>query len=280
MGRKKKKNNNRFIDKEKQKKQEDKELFHKWLREHNEVPDKDSNTKDSGYKPFKKIDKKDILKKQKKAKKNKNTQKEIKPDKSNIKPNGNTKRGFSDEDAYLFYQWLGEEHDIVDKDQRKKKEDDKYKKPFSKDGKRLKKNIKPNYKSHKKFYIEDNDMLDKWLNKNEIIDKDSQIKDEEIYMYPPHLTDHIRIDSSLDLHGLKIEDALWQLKRYVKESFDRNDKIIKIIHGKGIHSTSGYSKLRKAVRDWIMHEGKAFIKFYKTATRKHGGQGAVILWLK
>ncbi len=283
MGRKKKKNNNNITNStnDNSRKKKDKDLFHKWLREHNEVPDKDKEDIGSGFSPFSKLDKKDILKKQKKEQKEQINKKYKEQSKQSInKNNGYTNKKFSDDDSHLFYQWLGEEHDIDDKDREKKKQDDSYKKPFSKDGKKLKKSIKPKYKSHKKFYIEDNDMLEKWLNKNEVIDKDNQIKDEEIYMYPPNLTDHIRIDSSLDLHGMKIEDAMWSLKRYVTECFNRNEKIIKVIHGKGLHSQEGYSKLRKAVRDWIKHEGKAYIRFYKTATRKHGGNGAVIIWLR
>jgi DNA-nicking Smr family endonuclease len=82
------------------------------------------------------------------------------------------------------------------------------------------------------------------------------------------------------LHGLKVEDAIFQLKAFVKDCFNRNDKVIKVIHGKGLHSEGGTSILRKAVWDWLNSEGKTYISFFRKATKKHGGSGAVIIWLK
>lgn len=263
----------------KHKKQKDKDLFIKWLNEHDDIPDKDNNQSSlEGYKPFSKLDYDEI--KKKKLTYNKNKKKKQTSQEEDMKSG----RAFSDDDKHLFFKWLGEEgsNEIKNKDENNENEDNRYKRPFSSKGKKLKKSIKPKHKKYKKFYVEDDDFMEKWLAKNEdkIFDKDSEMKKDEQYMYPPNITDAFRLDSSLDLHGFKVDEAIFMLKSFIKECFDRNDKVVKVIHGKGLHSTGGTSKLKKAVKTWISHEGKSYISFYKVAPKKHGGTGAVIIWLK
>ncbi len=277
MGKRKKNKHNK-----KDKKQKDKELFLKWLKEHENVPDKDKgNNSLEGYKPFSKLDYDKIKKNNQTSYNNKKQSK----NRENIKEEEETKSGraFSDDDKHLFFRWLGEDDsEIKDKDENREDEDNRYKRPFSKEGKKLKKSIKPKHKNYKKFYVEDENFMEKWLNQNKdkIFDKDSEMKKDEQYMYPPDITDAFRIDSSLDLHGFKVDEALFMLKSFIKECFDRNDKVVKIIHGKGLHSTGGTSKVKKAVKDWLLREGRSYISFFKTAPKKHGGSGAVIIWLK
>lgn len=278
--RKKKHNNNEKFNK----KNNDSQLFKKWLREHDDIPDKDKGESLSGegYRPFENLDKNEFKKNNKSNKKNKffkkdknnNNRKFDNDENSNIQDDK-----YFDDDPELFFKWLGEDQKIKNKDNKNNEEDDSYKKPFLKKKKELKKNIKPQYKDYHKFYVEDQDMLEKWLKKNDVIDKDNMIKEEEIRMYPPEYINSVRIDSTIDLHGLKVHDAIFQLKIFIKECFDKNEKVVRVIHGKGIHSTQG-PKIKKAVKDWLIHEGKTYIRLFKTASPKHGGTGAVIIWLK
>lgn len=275
MGKKRKKKSKNIGDKNEAKKSKDSNLFFEWLRENNDIPNKDKNKLDKdSSKPFLKLDKK------KYTSQDQEINKSNKSKKDNNEKFDKKKSTDKKDDTYLFFQWLGEDNRTPNKDLKNTdEENDNYKKPFIKKGKNLKKNIKPKHKDFQKFYVEDEKLLEKWLKSNEIIDKDALIKEEEQYMYPPHILDAVRIDFSIDLHGLRVEDALFQLKLFVKDCFNNNLKVVKIIHGKGLHSSGG-PKLKKAVKNWLKNEGKAYISFYKTATPKHGGTGAIIVWLK
>ncbi len=130
-----------------------------------------------------------------------------------------------------------------------------------------------------KFFIEENDSLEKWLLKNPVFDKDDYRVEKEIKMYPPKNLYSIRVDTSIDLHNLTVVQALYTLKHFIIEAFNRRDKVVKVIHGKGNHSING-PKVKTSVYKWLSTNGKGYIKFFKEAHNNHGGSGATIIWLK
>ncbi len=179
---------------------------------------------------------------------------------------------------HWFEKWL-EENDIPDKDSPKRNTETQYSnKPF-------KKNLPSpqdfpiRYKKTNKFYNEGENTLEKWLDKNDVYDKDKWMGDDMIWRYPPQNLTAIQIDSSIDLHQLTVSQAIQILKKFITDSFKKNDCVVKVIHGKGNHSFGG-PKVKIAVIEWLRKEGKGYIRFFKEASVNHGGAGATIVWLK
>ena len=56
-------------------------------------------------------------------------------------------------------------------------------------------------------------------------------------------------DKQVDLHGMREHQALDRVKAVVAEAQQRGWRVLRIIHGKGLHSAYGEAVLRDAVRD-------------------------------
>ncbi|MDH4128470.1 MAG: Smr/MutS family protein [Spirochaetota bacterium] len=181
-------------------------------------------------------------------------------------------------DDSWFETWV-DNNDVYDKDTGKATNSNNvpYYRPFQETGLNI--NDFPSHKKTKKFYTEDIDSLDKWLNKNEVFDKDKTLKDEEVWKFPPENLHSIRIDSVIDLHRLTVSQAINSLNQFILRSFKQNDSVVKVIHGKGNHSKMG-PKLKISVIKWLSNDGKGYINFFKEASANHGGSGATIVWLK
>ena len=85
-------------------------------------------------------------------------------------------------------------------------------------------------------------------------------------------------DDTLDLHGLKVEEAVREIKSFISGSKLKGYYIIKIIHGKGLHSL-GEAKLKSLVVDFLNGEGRNLISSWKHASLNQGGDGAVEIYL-
>jgi DNA-nicking Smr family endonuclease len=87
-------------------------------------------------------------------------------------------------------------------------------------------------------------------------------------------------DETLDLHGLRANDAETALVRFVRSRHRRGARILKIVHGKGLHSETGQSVLRDVVIHALTELGAApLVLAFATAHPKHGGSGVMFVKL-
>lgn len=89
----------------------------------------------------------------------------------------------------------------------------------------------------------------------------------------------IRIDLQLDLHGLTREEALENLDRFVKGAYNRGQKGVLVITGKG-NNSAGEPVLKSAVAGWLRENGKGMVSEFIQAPNDMGGSGAVVVFLK
>ena len=86
-------------------------------------------------------------------------------------------------------------------------------------------------------------------------------------------------ETVLDLHGMKLEEAMSELARFVGRAYCHKRKSVMVITGKGLHSKGGRSILKPEVERWILQQGRHYLKAYSEAPRAYGGRGAFILYL-
>ena len=94
----------------------------------------------------------------------------------------------------------------------------------------------------------------------------------------------------LDLHGSSLNEANRKVKEFVNESFNQGYRKLLIITGKGLRSkvdenpyiSEKFSVLKYSVPEFIKNEENLNKKVMKisTADTKHGGDGAIYIFLK
>ena len=94
----------------------------------------------------------------------------------------------------------------------------------------------------------------------------------------------------LDLHGSSLNEANRKVKEFVNESFNQGYRKLLIITGKGSRSkvdenpyiSEKLSVLKYSVPEFIKNEENLNKKVMKisTADKKHGGDGAIYIFLK
>lgn len=89
----------------------------------------------------------------------------------------------------------------------------------------------------------------------------------------------IRVDLQLDLHGLTRDEALENLDRFVKGAYNRGQKGVLVITGKG-NNSPGEPVLKAAVTGWLREQGKQMVAEFVSAPREMGGSGAIVVFLK
>lgn len=89
----------------------------------------------------------------------------------------------------------------------------------------------------------------------------------------------IRLDFQLDLHGLTRDEALENLERFVKGAYNRGQKGVLVITGKG-NNSEGEPVLKTAVAKWLRENGKGMIAECVQAPNDMGGSGAIVVFLK
>lgn len=82
----------------------------------------------------------------------------------------------------------------------------------------------------------------------------------------------------LDLHGLRSEQAIDALAKFVAHAFTHKRKSVMVITGKGLRSKGGKSVLKPLVEQWILKQGRYYLRAYAEAPRAYGGRGAFILY--
>lgn len=57
-------------------------------------------------------------------------------------------------------------------------------------------------------------------------------------------TRRMKCQDQIDLHSLTVEEAVQEVQDFIKSSYYKDLKKIKIIHGKGLHSLDGVSQVK------------------------------------
>ena len=88
----------------------------------------------------------------------------------------------------------------------------------------------------------------------------------------------LRVDSVMDLHGYRLNDARIAFKKFIIMSYNRKHKNILVITGKG-KDNSGV--LKKELPSWLSDkEISKYTVSHMSAPKKLGGEGAVLIRLK
>jgi len=89
----------------------------------------------------------------------------------------------------------------------------------------------------------------------------------------------IHISLELDLHGLTRDEALASLVRFIGGAYNRSQKAVLVITGKGNNSPEE-PVLQGAVAGWLRDRGKGMVAEFTPAPRQLGGSGAFVVFLK
>jgi DNA-nicking Smr family endonuclease len=89
---------------------------------------------------------------------------------------------------------------------------------------------------------------------------------------------HWPIADSIDLHGYHIDEARKILQVLLHETYQKKQRCVLIIHGKGINSQGGKAVLRQLTRHWLTQ--LPIVSAYCDASASQGGSGAVLVLLK
>jgi len=61
----------------------------------------------------------------------------------------------------------------------------------------------------------------------------------------------ISIDDSIDLHGMTRDKAITTLEHTLQSSLQSSNRVLCIIHGRGLHSADGRAVLKHSVYQWL-----------------------------
>ena len=101
----------------------------------------------------------------------------------------------------------------------------------------------------------------------------------------------IKIDRRVDLHGYGLVEAQEKIKSEVKKNYNKNNRCLLIITGKGVHKKIEneqdtnpklfYGKIKNSIINWINDDDlKKYILTYQDAGFEHGGDGALFVYLR
>ena len=86
------------------------------------------------------------------------------------------------------------------------------------------------------------------------------------------------IQSQLDLHGLRTEEAREQLGQFIREAHKRGLRCVRVVHGKGLGSPGKTPVLKGRVQSWLAQK-KEVLAFVQ-ARPAEGGAGALVVLLQ
>ena len=89
---------------------------------------------------------------------------------------------------------------------------------------------------------------------------------------------HWSIQSEIDLHGLRSDDAREALASFLREAVRGGLRCVRVVHGKGLGSPGKTSVLKGKVHSWLVQKNEvlAFVQ----ARGDEGGAGALVVLLK
>jgi DNA-nicking Smr family endonuclease len=85
------------------------------------------------------------------------------------------------------------------------------------------------------------------------------------------------IQSEIDLHGLRTDDAREALASFLREAMRQGQRCVRVVHGKGLGSPGKTPVLKGKVHSWLVQKNEvlAFVQ----ARGDEGGAGAVVVLL-
>jgi DNA-nicking Smr family endonuclease len=86
------------------------------------------------------------------------------------------------------------------------------------------------------------------------------------------------VEDELDLHGLTVQQAEEKLRLYLYNSRTDRQRVVRVIHGKGLGSPNQQSVLRIKVTEWLSQS--EHVLAFCPAGAADGGSGAVRVLLK
>ncbi len=89
----------------------------------------------------------------------------------------------------------------------------------------------------------------------------------------------VRAEATLDLHGMTVEPALAQLRRFLIDSRQLARRCVLVVHGKGTHSEHG-APLREAVLADLLGASSGLVHAFASAAPADGGDGATYVMLR
>lgn len=86
------------------------------------------------------------------------------------------------------------------------------------------------------------------------------------------------IQSELDLHGHRVEQAREELTAFLKKAIRRGQRCVRIVHGKGLGSKDRRPVLKGKVRMWLVQRDEVIA--FCQARAAEGGSGALVVLLR
>jgi DNA-nicking Smr family endonuclease len=89
------------------------------------------------------------------------------------------------------------------------------------------------------------------------------------------------VQSSLDLHGMVLEDAIDALRVFIARGRAARERCALVVTGKGRGSNGGRGVLCEEIPRWLSAVGDDLgVDAYSSALRRDGGDGALYLLLR
>jgi len=85
------------------------------------------------------------------------------------------------------------------------------------------------------------------------------------------------VDTEVDLHGMTREEAFAALEHCMQQALMQHNRVLCLVHGRGLHSQDGRPILKQAVHDWLV-EGP-FAAYVLATIPKPGTRGGSCLVL-
>lgn len=89
----------------------------------------------------------------------------------------------------------------------------------------------------------------------------------------------VSVEYQLDLHGLRRDEALTALPRFLRSALQKGQEAVLVITGKGNHSAEE-PVLQQAVASWLREAGRELVVEFAPAPREMGGSGAFVVFLR
>jgi DNA-nicking Smr family endonuclease len=86
------------------------------------------------------------------------------------------------------------------------------------------------------------------------------------------------IQSQIDLHGHRVDEAREALAAFLKTALKRNQRCVRVVHGKGLGSQGKTPVLKGKVRAWLVQREEVIA--FCQARPAEGGSGALVVLLR
>lgn len=88
-------------------------------------------------------------------------------------------------------------------------------------------------------------------------------------------------ESHIDLHGQNAEQAVESLTTFIRHAYNKGQRSLVVVTGRGKNSPGGLSILRQHMQDWLTRDPlKRVVLAFCTAQPKDGGAGAIYVLLR